>query len=393
MILKVFDYIIDGVAVKMKIAVPLITAAIIAATGPAAAAYADTSAGACLINAVTGETVFEKNSGAKLPMASTTKIMTLLTALENSDPNEQVTISQNAAATEGSSAYIEPGAVMSMRDLEYGLMLNSGNDAAVAIAEHISGNADDFAAEMSKLAHKIGAYDTEFKNPNGLDADGHCTTARDLALITRYAMKNEQFKEIVSTRTYTASQTRANGEVIQTEYINHNKLLGNYEGCEGVKTGYTDSAGRCLVSAAERDGAEYIAVTLNSKNDWAEHAELLDLGFSGVRMVNAIDKGECVRHIVSGGESCEIVAGDDFEIPVNNDGGANVTVVAEISDQLAPPLNKGEKVGVLKIYCGDDFLGYVDAVAGSDMNAADTEYKTKPCFTSVIKRMLKSIFG
>ena len=162
-------------------------AAVFAAAAPAYA-MADTARAACLINSVTGETVYEKNADAKLPMASTTKIMTLILALENSDRDDTVIISENAAAQEGSSAYLTPGAAMTMRDLEYGLMLNSGNDAAVAIAEHISGDTDAFSELMTERARELGLCDTSFKNPNGLNADGHHTTAGELAELTAYAM-------------------------------------------------------------------------------------------------------------------------------------------------------------------------------------------------------------
>ncbi len=376
----------------IKVILPLAAAVLAAVPCITAAAYADTSAGACLINAVTGETVFEKNIYEKLPMASTTKIMTLLTALENSEPDEQVTVSVNAAGQEGSSAYIEAGAVISMNDLSYGLMLNSGNDAAVAIAEHVSGSAEAFAEKMNSLAGEIGLKDTEFKNPNGLNAEGHYTTARDLAVLTRYALKNEEFAQIVSTRSYTAHQTLKDGTVKEVEYINHNKLLGAYEGCIGVKTGYTEAAGRCLVSAAERGGAVYIAVTLNSKNDWAEHKAMLDHGFETARTVTAVEKGECVRHIVSESGACELVAADSFEIPVNSKKGTDVTVRIDISDMIAPPLNKGEKVGILEIYSGDELLGTVDAVAASDLSL-EGGYKAKPCFFTAMIRIIKSILG
>ena len=376
----------------IKSILPFAAAGIMSVPCAEAKAYADTSAGACLINIATGETVVEKNCYEKLPMASTTKIMTLLTALELSEPDEQVTISANAAGQEGSSAYIEAGAVMSMRDLEYGLMLNSGNDAAVAIAEHISGSADEFAEKMNSLADEIGLRDTEFKNPNGLNAEGHYTTAYDLASLARYAMKNEEFESIVSARRYTAHQTLKNGTVMEMEYINHNKLLSSYEGCIGVKTGYTEAAGRCLVSAAERGGAGYIAVTLNSKNDWAEHKAMLDHGFESARSVTAVEKGECVRHITDGKSTCEIVAAEDFEVFINSRKGTDITVKTEISEAVSPPLNKGEKVGVLYIYKGDELLGSVDAEAASDM-PLEGEYRSKPCFFTMMIRMIKSILG
>lgn len=373
--------------------IPAAAAVVLAFCAPRAGAYADTAEGACLINAVTGQVVFERNGGARLPMASTTKIMTLFTVLEATEPDEVVTVSEEAAATEGSSAYIAVGMKMTVRDLCYGLMLNSGNDAAVALAEYVSGSQEAFAERMSERAHELGAENTEFQNPNGLGAEGHYTTALDLAKITRAAMRDEEFREIVSARTYTAEQIMPDGEVRHVEYINHNKLLGSFEGCIGVKTGYTQAAGRCLVSAAERDGAEYIAVTLGSKNDWEEHRELLELGFSDTRAVTAVEEGECVRHLVSGGDHCELVAAETFTVAASGDDGVDITVKTEISDGIAPPLNKGEKVGVLRIYCGGEEIGAVDAVAGSEIGACEDGCRIKPCFFATLKRLLRAVIG
>lgn len=379
----------SGLRIMKKICIMIICMITVLVTDYSVYSYADSASGAYLINAVTGESVFEKNGDVCLPMASTTKIMTLITALEMGNTDDMVSISQNAAGQEGSSAYIAAGAKMSMKDLMYGLMLNSGNDAAVAIAEHISGSTDKFAQEMTKLAKSIGAENTRFANPNGLDAEGHYTTAHDLALITAYAMKNEQFREIVSARSYTASM-EIGGKIKQVEYINHNKLLSSYDGCIGVKTGYTKADGRCLVSAAERDGATYIAVTLNCKNDWQEHREMLDYAFSRTRMITAVEQGECFRHIVSGNESCEIVASEKFDIPVTGEKGRNITVKTNIS--AVPPLNKGEKAGELDIYYGGELIGTVDAIAADDIGGEE-KINIKPCFLTTVKRLLKNILG
>ena len=196
---------------------------------------------ACLIDAQTGQVLFEKNGYTEHSMASTTKIMTALLAIENSTPQEIVTVSANAAGTEGSSLYLKSGEKIAMGDLLYGLMLESGNDAAVAIAEHIGKSTDDFAQMMTKRAHEIGARQTAFKNPNGLDAEGHHTTAYDLALITRHAMKNPVVAEIVATKRKTTDG--ASNSTIRSFY-NHNKLLSLYTGCTGVKTGFTKKTGR-----------------------------------------------------------------------------------------------------------------------------------------------------
>lgn len=368
----------------------LIIAALLVIPHVYARAYAESAKSACLLNAVTGEVVFEKNSGEKLPMASTTKIMTLLVALQETSQDEMVTVQADAAAAEGSSAYLETDMKLSMEALEYGLMLNSGNDAAVAIAEYISGDTESFAELMNRTARKIGLKSTVFKNPNGLDEEGHYTTAYDLAKLTQYALTDESFREIVSTRLYKAEFVRADGEAGMMEYINHNRLLREMEGCIGVKTGYTKEDGRCLVSAAERDGALYIAVTLNDGNDWNDHKQLMELAFSGCRMVRAVSKGDCIEHLVSGKSSCDLVAAEDFNIPLDGEKKRDIDIVPHIPAMDHVPLNRGEKAGYIEILCNDESVGTVDIVAKNDF-AADAEVKIKPCFLFEIINMIRNV--
>lgn len=353
-------------------------------------AYADTAKAACLMNAVTGEVVFEKNSDQILTMASTTKIMTLLAALEKSRLSERVKVSHNAVSQEGSSAYLEENAEITMKDLLYGMMLNSGNDAAVAVAEHISGSTEEFKNEMNRLAEEIGVKNTKFQNPNGLDEEGHYTTAYDLAKITCYALKNKKFVDIVSTKSYTAELLRPSGEVYRIDYENHNRLLREYDGCIGVKTGYTEKSGRCLVSAAKRDGAIYVAVTLNCPNDWKEHKEMLDYGFKETRYITAVKSGECIKHIVSGRNQTELIAAEGMSIPVEGSQKRNVTVKVNLSDEISAPLNEGEKAGELDVYCDGEFVGNVDIVAKNDLYF-DEEYKIKPCFFSALARLIRNV--
>ncbi len=351
-------------------------------------AECETSAeSACVMNAVTGELVYEHNAEERLPMASTTKIVTLLTALERADPDAVVTVSAEAAAQEGSSAYIEEGDRITMRDLMYGLMLNSGNDAAVAIAQHVSGSCDIFVDEMNKTAKKAGAVNTSFKNPNGLESEGHYTTAHDLAVITRYAMRDERFAAIVSKRLYKAHITHPDGTATELEYINHNRLLKDMEGCIGVKTGYTKAAGRCLVSAAQRGGAEYIMVTLNDSNDWNTHKELVSEAFSGCRMVTAVEKGQCISHLASGPNSCALVAADSFEVPVNGKG-KEIELAPHIPEGNVA-LNKGEKAGYIEVIFGGSVIGRVDVIADKDFYVGDALYR--PCFTFYLARLIKDL--
>ncbi|MGN0182797.1 MAG: D-alanyl-D-alanine carboxypeptidase family protein [Candidatus Ornithomonoglobus sp.] len=374
----------------MRRIVLLIVSALLLAPQAFAAEYADAAGSACLMNVVTGEVLFEKNSGERMPMASTTKIMTLLAALKETSQDEIVTVSAAAAAAEGSSAYIETGMRITMEALEYGLMLNSGNDAAVAIAEYVSGDCGSFAAEMNELAKEIGAENTNFMNPNGLDQEGHYTTAYDLALITRYAMRDESFRKIVSTKLYTAEFVRADGTQGSMEYINHNKLLGTLEGCTGVKTGYTKKAGRCLVSAAERSGAEYISVTLNDADDWKEHKELMELAFGDSRLINAVSAGDCLGHAVNGRRSCDLIAAEGFNVPVNGEGYHNIDIVPHIPDMDGVALNKGEKAGYIEILCNGRRAGCVDVVAKEDF-AAGMGTAVKPCFLFTILTLIKNI--
>ena len=219
--------------------------------------------------------LYTKNANARLPMASTTKIMTALIALERLAPDAIIEIPKAAVGIEGSSLYLEEGELISAEDLIYGLMLGSANDAAAAIAIEISGSVEEFSALMNERAEEMQLKDTSFKNPHGLDAEGHYTTAHDLAIIAAEALKNEDFKRISSSYKKdieTSLKTRV--------VVNHNKLLKSYDGCIGVKTGYTKKSGRSLVSAAVREGITLIAVTINAPDDWRDHKSLLDYGFN-----------------------------------------------------------------------------------------------------------------
>ncbi len=363
---------------------------IIITPGQIAHSMAETAKSVCLINTVTGEIIFEKNANEKKSMASTTKIMTLLVALENSAMDEIVTVSREATLEEGSSAYLKPGAKITMKDLLYGLMLNSGNDAAVAVAEHISGNCDKFALLMTETAHNIGANDTQFKNTNGLEMDGHYTTARDLALITQYALMNESFREIVSTSIYTSTMFLSDGTTEHVEYINHNRLLRELEGCIGVKTGYTKAAGRCLVSAVSNGGAEYIAVTLDDSNDWKTHKELYEYAYNSQHIKTLVRKGDCIKHISSGQSECMLVTAEDYDICVNEGRTHDFEVVVNLPDNINFPLNSGEKVGFLEVKLNNRCLRKIDIIANGDYSPHE-ETKVKDCFMFTLLTLLRNL--
>ena len=232
---------------------------------------------AILFQSDTNTVLYEKNAYDSKLVASTTKIMTALVALENSSPDDIVDIRSEYTEIEGSSMYLKAGERFKVKELIYGLMLMSGNDAAVALACHVADSVEAFAALMSEKAYELGCLNTNFENPHGLDADKHYSCAYDLALIMKAAMQNDSFAEITSTK-----------EIIIAgrSMKNHNKLLWNCDGCVGGKTGYTKKAGRTLVSVCNRDGMELICVTISDKDDWNDHMTLYDWGYSNNELID-----------------------------------------------------------------------------------------------------------
>ena len=241
-----------------------------------ASELAPTSESAVLIDHDSCSVLYEKNADSPLPMASTTKIMTALTALEYFTADTTMTIPIESIGIEGTSAYFEAGEAYTLRELLYALLLQSANDAASAIAINIAGSEENFSVLMNRKASAMGLRDTQFKNPHGLPEEGHYTTAKELAIIASNALKNPTIAEIVSMKN--AKIESESGKI--KHFYNHNKLLSIYNGANGVKTGYTKSSGRCLVSSATRNGRTLIAVTLHSYDDWQEHMKMLNYGFS-----------------------------------------------------------------------------------------------------------------
>lgn len=236
---------------------------------PAVAEALEVSAtAAVLMDADMGQVLYEKNGDRQMLIASTTKIMTALVVLEHAAPDDVITVTPDHMA-EGSSMYLRAGETLRVEELLYGLLLCSGNDAALALTE-CAGGLTPFVALMNEKASALGMAHTSFANPNGLDADGHYSTARDMAVLAAAAVENPTFRRICSSRSVTIGQRTME---------NHNRLLRQVEGCVGLKTGYTRAAGRTLVSCTERDGCRLVAVTLQDGNDWADHAALYDYGF------------------------------------------------------------------------------------------------------------------
>ncbi len=338
---------------------------------------------ACVMEAQTGQVLYEKNAYSTHSMASTTKIMTALIALEQGNLTDTVTVGENAAGTEGTSLYLKVGDKISLLDLLYGLILQSGNDAAIAIAEHIGGSVEKFASLMTEKAKALGAENTAFKNPNGLDEEGHYTTAYDLALITRAALRNEKFAEICATK----SKTIQDGK--QT-VVNHNKLLNMYDGCVGVKTGYTKKTGRCLVSSAVRDGKQLICVTLNAPDDWNDHTVLLNEAFDRLVRFPLLAEGMTVNTISvqkSKTSKLEVLASRDFYLTERADTKfQNADMKLKLPDFVTAPVKKGEILGVAEIYYQGTLLDVVDLIAKE--NVAYYEVPKKELFQRYFKKML-----
>ena len=264
-----------------------------------------------LLDAASGRILDEKRADERCLIASTTKIMTGLLVCESGKLDEPFRIPPEAVGIEGSSLYLTAGEELTVRELLYGLMLRSGNDAAVALAIAVAGSEDAFTAQMNEKAAALGLRNTHYANPHGLDSAENYSTARDLAMLTRAALQNETFRTVVSTKSITI------GSRVLT---NHNKLLWQYPGAVGVKTGYTKQAGRLLVSAAERDGRLLIAVTISDPNDWADHAALLDYGFSQFTVHQLVTVGDIVGQIpVIGGmeDSVALLAALPFSYPLS----------------------------------------------------------------------------
>ncbi len=320
---------------------------------------------AILTEAKTGEVLYEKNAYQKMPMASTTKIMTAICAIENGNLDEVVTVDSRAAGIEGSSMYLKNGEKITLRNLLYGLMLSSGNDAAVAIALNVGKSVENFADMMNETAKKIGVKDTSFKNPNGLDEEGHYTTAYDLAQITRYALSNSELAKIVSTNEITlAGNENSNARSLR----NHNKLLRIYEGATGVKTGFTKKSGRCLVSSSERNGINLIAVTLNDPNDWNDHISMFNYAFDNCKMKSVVKKGEYAGTVNVKSSPVEGIkteyASDTYALFKNNEND-DITVKTSVANTVEAPVDFGVKVGESVFFSNGKKLGSADIVTSS----------------------------
>ena len=318
---------------------------------------------AVVLTADTGTVLFEKDGHTPRPVASTTKIMTALLALEAAQERGDplVDITQEMVAVEGSSMGLQAGDSISLTGLAAGMLLASGNDAANAAALYLDASLESFAARMNQRAAVLGMEDTHFVTPSGLDGEdaqglGHLSTAYDMALLARVALEDQAFRQLCSSPSLAVEFAEP---VKRVTYTNHNKLLTQYQGCVGVKTGFTKEAGRCLVSAAERDGALLIAVTLNAPNDWQDHTALLDYGFSQVEPYQ-LAGGDVRLTVPVVGSPVEVMSlrgsnGGEVTLPLGQ--GAQVERVVHAPKFLYAPVESGEQVGEICWYLEGQLLG------------------------------------
>jgi len=327
---------------------------------------------AVLLDWQTGEVLYARNAKQRRAPASTTKVLTALIALERGDLNDLVKVSRRAAYTEGSSMHVRPGEVYSLHDLLHGLLLRSGNDAAVAIAEHLAGSVEAFALLMNDRARALGATESHFVNPHGLSKPDHYSTAYDLAVITRAALNNPKFAEIVAQParelTYEELERR-------TVLYNTNRLLGWVPGADGVKTGTTAAAGPCLIASATREGQKLISVVLHASNRWRESADLLEWGFRNFRVAQLGQQGEILRSVpVYRGKltAVPVALKEDLKLVLPRTAQEVPPIQISLSHPEIPaPIRQGDRVGSAVIALPDGRDLVVDLVAAASVSKAN----------------------
>lgn len=319
-------------------------------------AHAISAQHGALLDVGTGRLLFDRNSDAKSLIASTTKIMTALIICEQCNVLDRIRIPKEAVGIEGSSMYLREGEILTIQELLYGLMLHSGNDAAMALAIYCGGTVEGFAELMNDKAYMLGLDNTHFVNPHGLDAPGHYSTAEDLAVLGAYAMENPIFAQTVSAKTV----------MVGERYLtNHNKLLWRVEGADGIKTGFTKAAGRILVSTAIRDGRRLVAVTINAPDDWNDHATLLEKGFSRYAPVRAVNAGEVLgTKEVAGGESgiAELIAAENFSYALTPE--EKLRIVISGHDFVYAPVVRGQEAGYAYVLLEEKVVGKIPLIYG-----------------------------
>lgn len=342
---------------------------------------------AILMDYKTGRVLYSKNADEPLAMASTTKIMTAILAIENGNLEDTIKVSKNATKAPPVKMNLKENEEIKLKDLLYALMLQSSNDAAVAIAEHISGTVETFCDNMTKKAKELGAKDTFFRTPNGLDSLDHHSTAYDMAVITRYALNNKQFMDIINTKQVSFKTNMSNYDI-----INKNRLLSEYEGANGVKTGYTGKAGHCFVGSATQNDMTLISVVLASgwgekgkKQKWVDTKAILNYGFKNFSYENILSQNDCLDTIsVIKGEkdNMPLYYEKDIILPLSKDEKEKISIKLDYIKSLQAPAKKDEKVGVANIYINNNLIAQTNILTKEDIN--------KKTFSSYINNIFKN---
>jgi len=322
---------------------------------------------AVLMDQESQRVLYHKNMEQRRPIASTTKIMTAILAIEEGDLQSKVEVSEKAAGTGGSSVWLEADEEKNLEELIYGLMLRSGNDAAVAIAEHLGGSVEEFARMMTHKAREIGATETLFKNPHGLHHEEHYSTAYDLGLITSYAMNNQDFSRISSAPWAKISWP---GQEWDRVLRNQNQLLDSYQGADGVKTGWTTPAGRCFVGSATRDDWQLVAVVLNAPDMWEDAMRLLDYGFDEYQKEKLVCRSQVVKTVEvkrSRQERAGIKAIEDFSYPLKPEEKNKIRYLFSLNEAYTAPLHTGDIIGEMKMLLDGKTIGSVKLTASEDV--------------------------
>ena len=335
---------------------------------PARAELAVSAKAAILMHADSGRVLYEKKADEHMLIASTTKIMTAIVVLEHCELDDLVEVDSRSAGIEGSSMYLKAGESYTVEDLLYGLLLVSGNDAASALALHVADSMEEFAELMNAKAAELGMTESSFKNAHGLDEEGHYSTARDMAKLAAYCMGNEDFARIAGTVSHTVGE--------QT-LVNHNRLLREYDGCLGLKTGYTMAAGRTLVTCAERDGARYVCVTLNDPDDWDDHKALYDWAFANYSFAEVIPAGLSYEVPLISGAEMTAQAETEGAAYALIQNGESYDMELELPAFAFAPISEGERAG-RAVACSDgQEIASVRIVYSEDVEV-DRELKLTP---------------
>ncbi|NLK21735.1 MAG: D-alanyl-D-alanine carboxypeptidase [Epulopiscium sp.] len=350
------------------------------------------SQSAILIEADTGRILWEKNAYEPRAMASTTKIMTCIIALENGNLSDEVIVSKRAARAPQVKLGLREGEKQRLGDLLYALMMKSSNDAAVVIAEHISGSVEVFCEKMTEKAKELGAKDTVFKTSNGLDAEGHGSTAYDLALITQYAMKNPKFVEIINTKHLTIG---GNGDYPPYSLANANRFLYDFPGANGVKTGYTGKAGYCFVGAVKQNEMQLISVVLASgwgsrgkEQKWTDTRRIMDYGFKNFKKETLLEKGKLLKTIPvkrSREDKISLYSNEKVIYTIKESEKSKIKIKITVPDYIEAPITKGQKIGVTKIYIGDELCKVIPLIADRDIERHDFPTSLKKVLNNWLK--------